>query len=70
MSAHKGSKRTRQLKLILVHSSGPVLLSGVHLERLRHDGGPEGSAVLSNCTCPLSTGYRDCRGLTGPLVLG
>jgi hypothetical protein len=51
--AHKGSQRTRQLNLILVHSTGPVLLSGVDLKRLRHDGGPEGSAVLSNCTCPM-----------------
>ena len=56
--------------LILVHSTGPVLLSGVDLERLRHDGGPEGSAILSNCTCPLSAEHRDCGGLAGPLVLG
>ena len=28
-SAHKGSQRTRQLNLIVVHSTGPVLLSGV-----------------------------------------
>jgi hypothetical protein len=28
-SAHKGSRRTRQPNLILVHSTGPVLLSGV-----------------------------------------
>jgi len=39
-------------------NADPVLLSGVHLERLRHDGGPEGSAVLSNCTCPLVNGLQ------------
>jgi hypothetical protein len=49
---------------------GPCFCPASNLKRLRHDGGPEGSAVLSNCTCPYSTGHRDCRGLAGPLVLG
>jgi hypothetical protein len=66
-----GPSRTRHANLHLMSTPpGPCFCPASNLGRLRHDGGPEGSAVLSNCTCPRSTGHRDCRGLAGPLVLG
>jgi hypothetical protein len=52
----------------VVHSTGPVLLSGVGFKGLRHDGVRK--ARPSSLTARARREHRDRRGLAVPLVLG